>query len=327
MPLVTLVDAPPLPGVGGVPVPDPHNTEYPPRKRITWTGPRGDTFVLTDENAGMGSLQGRSGFGLAPTTLTLDDLDSGGGLLRSIHAGPQVVHIPLAVWADDSTTFYARYDALAASFQHVRNGQTTPGTITVQRPDGQARSTSAYYQDGLSPTEWVNRKGATLTDLQFLAPSPYWYGETITYRVTYPDPAGFPFFPLLPLRLAPASVSTGGAVTILNPGDAPSWPTWTITGPGTPTLTSLTRDQTIVFTTTVPAGRTVTIDTRPPSLAPDTALTAVDDTGANWWPNLEQFPQLWPLEAGPNSVSLAMAGATSDTEITLSFAPAYGTAW
>lgn len=326
MPLITLLDEP-ASGAASLAVPDPDNTEYPPRKQITWTGPGGETFVLTDETAGMGSLQGRSGFGLAPTTLTLDDLDSGGGLLRTVHVGPQVVHLPLAVWAEDSTTFYARYDALVASLQHVRNGRATPGRITVQRPDGQARSTVAYYQDGLSPTEWPNRKGVTITDLQFLAPSPYWYGETITWRITWQDPAGFAFFPLLPLRLAPESVSTGGPVTFANPGDAPSWPVWQITGPGTPTLTSLTRDQTIQFTAPIPSGRTVTIDTRPPSLAPDTALTAVDDIGANWWPHLTQFPQLWPLEAGPNRVTLAMPGATSATQILMSLDPAYGTAW
>lgn len=326
MPLVTVV-AGTGPVTPPVVTPDPHNTENPPRKRITWTGPAGDVFELTNENVGMGSLQGRSGFGLAPTTLTADDLDSGGGLLRSIHAGPQIVHIPLAVWADDSTTFYARYDQLAASFQHVRGGKTVPGRLTVQRPDGKARSTTAYYQDGLNPQEWTNRKGVTITDLQFWCPSPYWYGDTITYRVTYPDPAGFPFFPILPLVLAPANVSTGGPVTITNPGDAPSWPVWRITGPGTPTLTSITRGETILFTEEVPAGRTVTIDTRPPSIAPDTALTAVDDTDANWWPMLDQFPQLWPLEAGPNTVNLAMAGATSDTQILMSLDPAHGTAW
>lgn len=326
MPLVTLVggQAPVTPPVV---TPDPHNTENPPRKRIIWTGPGGDEFVLTDENTGMGSLKGRSGFGLAPTTLTADDLDSGGALLRSIHPGPQVPHIPLAVWADDSTTFYQRYDTLAASFQHVRGGKKIPGLLTVQRPDGQARHTTAYYQDGLNPQEWTSRKGVTITDLQFWCPSPYWYGAPVTYRVTYPDAAGFPFFPLLPLRLAPANISTGGAVTITNPGDAPSWPVWQITGPGTPTLTSITRGQTISFTSAVPAGRTVTIDTRPPSLAPDTALTAVDDTGANWWPMLDQFPELWPLEAGANSVDLAMAGATLDTQILMSLDPAYGTAW
>lgn len=325
MPLVTQIGPPPY--VPPLVIPDPRNTENPPRKRITWTGPGGDEFVLTDENAGMGSLKGRSGFGLAPTTLTADDLDSGGGLLRSIHAGPQIVHIPLAVWADDSATFYQRYDALAASFQHVRGGQASPGTLTVQRPDGTGRYTRAYYQDGLNPQEWTNRKGVTITDLQFWCPSPYWYGDTLTWRITYQDPAGFPFFPLLPLRLAPESVSTGGPVVFTNPGDAPSWPVWQITGPGTPTLTSVTRGETIQFADPIPAGRTVTIDTRPPSLAPDTALTAVDDTGANWWPSLTQFPQLWPLEAGPNSVTLAMPGATEDTQILMTVDPAYGTAW
>lgn len=325
MPLVSQITGPPV--EPPTPVPDPGNTDVPVRKRITWTGPDGSVHILTDVDAGFGSLRGRSGFGVAPRDVLYDDLATGGGLLRDIHDKPRVVHIPLAIWGDSQAEFLARWRPFVASLRHTIGGRQIPGMLTVQLGDGTTRRIAAYYLDGADPTEWVNRKGATITDLQFLALSPHWLGEPVTFRVTYPEAGSYDFFPLLPVKLAPSTVSTGGAVAITSPGDAQSWPVWRITGPGTPRLESLTSGQKIEFTAAVPDGRTVTIDTRPPELAPDTALTAVDDLGDNWWPSLTQFPDLWPLEPGVNTVELAMSGATGDTRIDMALDPAYQAAW
>lgn len=326
MPLVAQIAGPPVPGGPGVETPWPTNRPVIGRKRVTWTGPDGSVHVLTDENAGFGSLRGRTGFGVAPRDVLYDDLATGGGLLRGIHDKPRTVHVPVAIWGETADEFYTRWRPFVASMNHTIGGQHKPGTLAVELPDGTARRILAYYLDGLDPAEWVNRRGVTVTDLQFLALSPHWLGDQVAFRVTYPDPGGG-FFPILPVSLAPSQVTTGGIVNLTNPGDAASWPVWRITGPGTPTLANHTTGQSIEFETAVPAGRTVTIDTRPPELAPDTALTAVDDTGVNWWPELTQFPDLWPLQPGVNRVELGMATATADTEIVLDLDPAYQAAW
>jgi hypothetical protein len=292
-----------------------------------WVGPDGDEFPLTDGDE-YTSITGRSGFGRVVPDLVTDATASGAARLADYRDTPRLMRIPLVVSGDDPDAYLASWRALVASTWHRRPGEVAMGRIRVELPDGSWRHIQAVYHSGLDPSEdvlddlmWSRQEHQAL---EFWAPEPHFEGPEISlsWRLAL-DPV--PFYPIYPLRLKASQV--GGSATIDSPGDAPSYPVWQITGPGTPVVTSETTGQTWAFSEPVPAGRTVTVDCRPPSVAPDTGLTAVDDLGGDWWGRFAGWPELWDIPPGETRLSAQMIGATADTRLSVSFAPRYLAGW
>jgi hypothetical protein len=117
--------------------------------------------------------------------------------------------------------------------------------------------------------------------------------------------------PLLPIPLGGSTV-LGNAV-LTNEGTALTWPTWTITGPGTPTLKNLLTNKQFSLNTAIPAGNVVQITTKP-----GTQMAINLTTQTNIWDQLvlgTSIRNLWPLMAGDNPISITMAGSTSATSV------------
>jgi hypothetical protein len=294
----------------------------PQPKTFTWTAPDGDVIPLCDRASGYLSLKGRAGFGMVPREVIYDASPDGGGIFRTIQDQVRIVSYPLRVQGADQTEYLERYRRLQRAFRHRRGGVDVPGTLTVGLPDGTSRSISAFYNGGLDPEETdlddLLAVGQNHPRLEFLALDPYWTGGDISYTWASSS-ASVPFFGTLPLHLSASQVL--GNVTADLPGDADSYPIWTLTGPGTPLLANDTTGSELVFAEEIPSGTVITIDTRPEQ------LTVVDDEGENWFGNLEPFPDLWVLEPGTNGLRVEMSGATEDSGVQMTAAIRWQTGW
>ncbi|MBD2900811.1 hypothetical protein amrb99_98210 [Actinomadura sp. RB99] len=182
-----------------------------------------------------------------------------------------------------------------------------PGIVTVQLPDGTARWIEAYYHGGIDPTEDPLDDLLTLyaefPNLEFLALDAYWIGGEVGDG--WANNAARPFFGGMPRTLAASAVL--GDVTTFVPGDADTWGIWRFRGPGSPIATNLTSGRTWSWRadSPIPAGRTVTVDTRP------RVLSVVDDLGNDLYDDLNLWPDFWPLEPGVNDLHVEIVGATA----------------
>lgn len=294
----------------------------PTGKHIIWTSAAGDVIDLTDRTGGYFCQPGRTGFGMPDREVVYDSLPAGGGILRDIVDQVRVLALPLRIEGSTADQYLARFARMQAACRHPRLlGEVVPGTLTVGLPDGSSRSISALYNGGLDVTEDdmddLLMAGASFPRLEFLALSPYWVGGSVS--ATWAIDASVTFFGAMPLTLSASQVL--GEVTLDVPGDAPSPPIWTITGPGTPTLTNNTTGRSFAFADAISSGRTVTVDTR------DDQLTVIDDLDADLYSTLEPFPDLWPLEPGVNSLQVDMADATSASVISVTAPIRHQTGW
>lgn len=275
-------------------------------KRILWTSAAGDVLDLTG-GQGYVSLPGREGFGLPTREASYRELAEGGADLADIVDQVRLLNNGVSVKGATAAEYQERLARLQAAMLHPRrNGTRVPGTITVQLPDGTIRTISAYYNTGLSGAE--ERLDDHLTyyqefpNLEFLAVDPYWSGGQMGEG--WGATPGQPWFGAMPRALASSAVL--GSVTTVLRGDAETWPIWTIVGPGAPSAQNLTAGRGWAWRTDspIPSGRVVTIDTRP------TVLTVIDDLGNDLWEDMDDYPDLWPLEPGANDLMVTIDGAT-----------------
>jgi hypothetical protein len=119
---------------------------------------------------------------------------------------------------------------------------------------------------------------------------------------------------VLPVALN-AATSIGDNSTFID-GDMPSYPTWVITGPGTPTISNKTTNRSWSFNIAIPAGQQVQLTTAPGKQA---AINTT--TKANWWGNLvfSGPHDLWPLVQGYNSITIDIPDATAATSVQMSY--------
>lgn len=322
MPLIHIPPEPPAPPPRTWP-----KVPTPPGKTVSWTGPDGATHLLSGGD--YTSLTGRRGFGVIQPDHVASTTMSGAGWLRDIRLTPRLMSVPLLIQAADPDSYLAAYRALQASVVHKRGGHLAPGVLRVTLPDGSWREIACYYRGGLDPHEdtlddmmWSRQEH---TELEFWAPDPAFVGPVVeqAWRIVAPPRR---FYPLYPVTVT--SSQLGGSATVTSPGDLDSYPVWEVTGPGAPTITDMSSGREWGFTTPLAPGQRVTVDCRPPDLAPETGLTAVDSTGEDWWPNFSgDTPDLWHLPPGRTDLQIAVAGATEDTRVSLAYRPRYQAGW
>lgn len=291
-----------------------------------WIAPDGTRLDLTADP--YRSLTGRSGFGLPEQELTVDRFGDGEGTLRDIRVVPRVLGVPLLVVGSTQEEYLKAHRDLQLALRHRTPSGFRPGRLRVELPDGSAREISCYYQGGLNPQEEelddLSACAQAYPNLEFQAPDPYFEGDeqAFSWRV---ESDHRPFYPIYPVTLVTGQV--GGTTVVVNPGDAASPPVWTLTGPGTPVVTNTATGARWSFTRALEPGQRVTVDCRPVSSAPDTGLTAVDDSGVDWWPYLADWPHLFPMEPGSNPIRVAMPDATAESMVRVSFRPRYRAGW
>ncbi|WP_432077836.1 phage distal tail protein [Streptomyces sp. YPW6] len=281
---------------------------------VTFTDPAGVATLLTDWERGWVVQPGAKGLDMPSYAFTKDESPGiDGHEVRQVRAEGKTITLPVAFWANDSRAAYmTRRRALIRSLNPKR-GQ---GTLTLTEPDGGQRSIGVRYTDGMEGDESRDAAGARwcITALVFDVASPYWTGGEVTTE--WKNGTGGDFFPFLPLVVGDSQVL--GSVTVDNDGDDDAFPVWTIKGPATAiTLTNTTTGQTLALTRTITGADTIVIDTR------ERRQTALLNGVTNLWPDLSDDSSLWPLETGPNDLSLTVAGSTTDTSVRMTYQPRY----
>jgi hypothetical protein len=225
--------------------------------RWLWQAPDGSVTDLSAWGAGNHVVDDGTVGILAPeyefTSEGFAGLD--GELLQNVTAGPGQPSLALDLTATDPVEFRSRLRGLA----HALRPRAGIGALSAVADDGSTRTLPCYYRKGLETgTYRATRYRAVI---QFWAPSPWWRGDPVTPSWGLAAPT--PFFPFPPLVLA-ASTIVGSVTVDLSDTDAPTFPRWTVTGPGDQlTLRNDSTGAQLVLNQAIGDGQVLVIDTRP----------------------------------------------------------------
>jgi len=278
----------------------------------TWTPPAGGPVVLNDRAAGYRVMRARTKGLLAPpyraSTTSYAGLD--GTELTELTADARPVALDLKVEADNVLELRARVHALVRALRPKAGA----GVLTVTDEAGVALSIGLRYTGGLEGADELRNDGAWRGLPPFAADDPWWYGNEEAIPALLPPSRGF--FPVFPLRFPGSTIDVRGDV--VNAGDGDSSPVWTVQGPGVgPRFTNYTTGRAIALSSTLAAGQSLTVDTRPGHQA----VTRSD--GTNLFGDLATAPAMWQLAPGVNDVGVTMTGATGASAVLGTSRPRY----
>lgn len=242
----------------------------------------------------------------------------GGALPQSMAHVPGTIGLGLYVESlGDQTKYLNTLDDLTFAFTNLRDGDLQPGYLIIRRPGGTARRIAVYCVSGLEQNDASKDTDGiywTTYALALTTPEPYWEDldvQTVTYIV---PPAVTGILPMLPIALGSSTIL--GNVTIVNDGGLEAYPTWVITGPGTPTIRNNTTGRSFTLNSPLLTGQSIQIVTKQGS-------QSISDlgTGTNLWTSLTiNSPRdLWPLKRGANDVDLTMTGSAAGSKIVLNW--------
>lgn len=232
-----------------------------------------------------------------------------GSFVTDVRHGTRELAVPV-YWKDTSSS-QAQLTTLrgwVAALDPMRGS----GYVRVDNPDGTSRRATVRLNDGWNLEEiWTQFNEGVLVFR--LDGEPYFEDENEVSATYETGSTTFSFFPIFPLSLSSSTVFA--TADIENDGDVAAWPVWTIEGPGSAIfINNVTTGKTIELSTTLVAGETLTIDTRPGY------KTVEFNPGAtNAFSDLAADASLWPLERGTNSISIEMNGSTAESNITLTY--------
>jgi hypothetical protein len=304
--------------VANAPAPLPPTFDFGPQPlHLAYLDPDGNSWTWSDPGESVFATA-VAGIGSPPIALTSLPLPGGGILAQAMTPQVRTITVGLYVYNDDGdqSEFLTTCDQLTRALWTVRAGQPAPGTLIVGRPDGTSRQVQVLCTD--PPTlasDDASKSGLLWASyvVTFQAPDPFWMDST-AHNLQFGASSGSAGVPAMPpVALNPSTVL--GSTTVTNSGDADAYPVWTITGPGTPTLTNSTTGLAFGLGVALGAGEVVTVDTRPQQ------QSAVDGTSANRWADLTRAnPRaLWALVPGDNQLNLQMTGSGVGTMISASY--------
>lgn len=186
-------------------------------------GNRQSYFPILDGSQGG---EGRVGFGM-PTFIfnSLPLWIDGGSILQSVRTNNRELYLPINIAKCDHVTLDDTIRELRSFLNPLK------GEIMLQhiREDGDTRFFNCIYSAGIE--EYKDYGNYLFVPMVFTAFDPYWNaGDASSETLTGTTPT--PFLPFeFPFILAPDNVWDG--ITVVNNGDAPSYPTFVCTGPGT----------------------------------------------------------------------------------------------
>lgn len=187
--------------------------------------------------------------------------------------------------------------------------------LIVTAPNGQRRSLVFRVSDGMDePFELdpMLRQDVGY-QIECQAGDPLWHGDTV--RRTFSVASDLPFFPGPPFGIGDATAISATAV-VANPGDEPSPPRWTITGPYT-SVTVGVGDSVVTLGTGVGPGQTRIVEMGSPR-------SIRDQDGVLRWGEATElvFADVPPGAAVPLSMQIN-GGIADQTLIELEFDPLY----
>lgn len=283
---------------------------------ISYTDPDSIVWNLSDYSLGGGyiasAISGIEGIPVAMQTLPLLD---GTAIPNFYIPQPGTINLAILVTrpaSDNEDDYYTLLDSVVRAFLNRRNEQPAPGYLTIQRPNGDTRQIPVYTTSGLDTP--VVGPHSTLYTLTLNTPDPFWSDVDINVLI-YKSNVAPGILPMLPIHIAGSTVF--GDTNILNQGSALSYPTWYLTGPGTPTIQNLTTGRSWALNTAIPSGNVVQVVTQPGQ-----QMAVNITTATNIWDQLvlASLSSLWPLVGGNNEINIMMAGSTAATSVEIDWA-------
>ena len=272
------------------------------------TGTSGSPLVL---------IEGAEGLGMAPTSWASSPRIAGhGSVVRGTHLGSREVFIPFLLDAGSASAFDLWMGRLAQLLSPL---DPAPLILRVQPAGREAyREIEVGYKSGLEGNGEQYRGDWASIGLTLEAAEALWSGapEITTKQVA---PGSKPFISntvsFLPVMIGESVVQ--GQVVVEVRGDAPTWPTWTITPPGSDLLISHLGSKQrfqILGSLTEP----VTIDMG------SGVLTSPSKPLGELW---DQVPpdkgSLFELRPGRNVMTFSMVGSTTESMVHMEYRPRY----
>jgi len=224
---------------------------------------------------------------------------------RQTRFGPHEFTLKITIVGGDEPLLRAALRSLVS----MMNPKRGDGIIRVTSPIGDVREIECRVVGGLGLDEKPDVSGPGMQQalVTFRAGDPFWRDQSDTSD-DYTVGDAPTFFPIFPMRLTSSQIVVDA--TINNTGDDETWPVWTINGPGSGiVLRNATTGKVLSLSTTLLAGESIVIDTRP------NHKTVVMQDGTNLWPDVDATSSLWPLQTENNAIRMEMSGATVGTSV------------
>ncbi|HEX2315161.1 MAG TPA: hypothetical protein VHJ17_15570 [Thermomonospora sp.] len=295
---------------------------------VIWTAASGEQTILSDWRQGYVLSSGAKGLGMPQYQLYLRESGGiDGDVVTGVRARAREIFLPIVVYGRDRADALRRRALLADAFDPLGVNGGGEGVLTVVETGLEPRRIRAYYTEGMEGGEGRDEAGVTWArfGISLHAAEPYWHGDEVT--ASWGVPGGEqPFLPVGPphyLKVRTAQIIQPNMV-IDCPGDARSYPRWTIRGPlSTGALFRNRTGQTVSWqlNRALQSGDTVVVDCHPRRRS--ITLNGTE----NLWPSLTPNSQLWPLAPGRNVVDMVVNGVADGTSVELAFVPLYKTAY
>lgn len=239
-----------------------------------------------------------------------------GGLIGASYHAPRVIELQIEVEGDaESAELTTRRRALMTAFQPLVDSEddfvfTFPGAtpiLIICRPVNVASSVDIDSEAGVA---------RALIELH--ASDPAIYDNTLTQETLTPftSAVGFSWPAVWPISWGAGG--SGGGVTFTNSGDWESWPTFTISGPSSGTLTNpiiedVTGGRRLALTANggvaMSSGQTLVIESHP------ARRSIAFDTGASRRGKLSDDSDWFPLASGANELRFRASGVTTGASV------------
>ena len=282
-------------------------------QRIKYSIENGTTVIPIGNTTAEGflKLEGRTGFGIAPTSLVLTEGSIEGSKWRRTRRGSRTIDLPLAVFGADRADVEIKLRLLAKTLSDRRS----IARIVATYPDGARVYTKIHYSGGLDPQYGpggdTQGQGLCRIVLTLVAPGPYWTDERpVQYAVTAQN-QGRSIIPNL-AELRVSSSQALGTLAVANPGDVDAYPVWTIRGPGNGFTASL-GTLGIVYLESIAVGETITIDA--------VRKTATSSLTGDAYTALDIAPKFFAIPPGSSNVDVLVENSSADTLVTMYFNP------
>jgi hypothetical protein len=283
---------------------------------ISYIDPDGVTWFLSDYTMKNGyvcsAIAGIDGF---PNLLQVIPLLDGTAIPNILIPQPGTIGLAILVTRPangNSNDYYNLLDRFTHAFWTSRNQVPAPGTLVIQRPNGLSRKIAVYITSGMDTPD-VGKNDMMLYSFSLSTPDPFW-SDLAPIQVNFSQSTASGILPLLPIALAGSNIL--GDTNVYNQGNMYTYPIWTITGPGQPTITNKLTNRSWGLNTPIPAGQVVQVNT---TRGQQSVVNIT--TQQNLWGQLvfSGAHDLWPIVGGNNLINITMTGSTSASNVNLQY--------